>query len=84
MTGKENRILAVSGNTVLVGTGRSPQGKPVDISEVQEAAERLFRDGEIEISVRSVGYRSAFVGAVLSALPGTAAETRPRRIRLDR
>lgn len=82
MTGRENRLLRVSGNTVWVATGRSPEGKPVDISEVQDAADRLFRHGEIEISVPSVGYRSAFVGAALSSLPGTAAELRPRRIRL--
>lgn len=82
MTGRENQILSVSGDTVLVATGKSPQGQPVDIREVQDAANRLFREGEIEISVPSVGFRSAFVGAALSMLPGTIAETRPRRIRL--
>jgi hypothetical protein len=82
MTGKENRILSVSGHTARVGTGRSPEGKHVDIRDVQDAADRLFRCGEIEISVPSVGYRSAFVGAALSILPDTVAELRPRRIRL--
>lgn len=82
MTGRNNRILGVTGGTVVVATARSPQGKPVKLREVQDAADRLFRDGEIEISVQSVGYRSAFVGAALSALPGTASATRPRRIRL--
>ena len=82
LSGRENRILSVSGDTVMVATAKSPQGQPVDIREVQDAADRLFRRGEVEISVPTVGYRSAFVGAVLSTLPGTTVELRPRRIRL--
>jgi hypothetical protein len=35
--------------------------------------ERLATDGEVEMSVASVGYRSAFIGAVLSALDCTEA-----------
>jgi hypothetical protein len=65
-----------------VGTGKSPEGKPVEIDWIQSAADRLFEHGEVEISVASVGYRSAFVGAVLATLPGTIVELRPRRIRL--
>ena len=38
--------------------------------------------GELEISVASVGYRSAFVGAVLQAIPGTTTLMRPLRVRL--
>jgi hypothetical protein len=82
MTGKENHILKVSGGIVWVATSRSPEGKPVEIRQVQAAVDRLYRNGELEISVQSVGYRSAFVGAVLSTLPGTVVMTRPRRIRL--
>lgn len=77
-----NRILRVAGDTVWVGTGRSPEGRPVDIRQVQAAADRLYRYGEIEISVASVGYRSAFVGAALLTLPGTLGDVRPRRIRV--
>ena len=77
-----NRILEVSADKVLVATGRSPDGKPVKIAVLQDAADRLYRDGELKISVRNVGYRSAFVGAVLATLPGTVVELRPRRIRL--
>lgn len=83
MTGKPNRVLGLSGTTVIVGTNRSPSGRPVDIAAVQEAADDLFRRGELEISKATVGYRSAFVGAVLASLPGTVAETKPRRIRLE-
>jgi uncharacterized protein DUF6884 len=52
----------------------------------QEALDRLERDGEIEISVRSVRYRSAFIGAVLRELPGAEVvrTASPPRIRLTR
>jgi hypothetical protein len=84
MTGKPNRVLRVDGDVVWVATGRSPEGKPVKIQMVQAAADRLYRYGEVEISVASVGYRSAFVGAVVSTLPGTVSVVGPRRIRLER
>jgi hypothetical protein len=53
---------------------------------VQEAFDRIERDGEIEISVPSVGYRSAFIGAVLQELPGAelVRTASPPRIRLTR
>ena len=83
MTGKPNRVLGLTGTTVTVATSRSPSGQPVDIAEIQAAADELFRRGEIEISKATVGYRSAFVGAVLATLPETVSETNPRRIRLE-
>jgi hypothetical protein len=43
VTGRENRILQVDGDTVWVGTKRSPEGRPVAIHEIQDAAERLCR-----------------------------------------
>jgi hypothetical protein len=82
MTGKPNRVLRIAGDHVIVATKKTPLGAPVPIKEIQSAIDRLCRDGEIEISVASVGYRSAFIGAVLQAIPGTVALTRPRRIRL--
>jgi hypothetical protein len=82
MTGRVNRVLEVSGGGVLVGTSKSPQGQWVDIAEVQAALDTLRRRGLIEISVRGVGYRSAFIGAVLSTLPGARKLLRPRRIEL--
>jgi hypothetical protein len=80
---KANRILRIEKDNVIVGTGRSPQGAPVPIEWVQAAADRLYRDGELEISVPSVGHRSAFVGAILSTLPGVRPSTDPRWLRLD-
>jgi len=84
LTGRPNTILRVGDKSVTVATSRSPLGQPVLIVEIQEAIDRLFRHGEIEVSVPSVGYRSAFVGAVLATLPGVATETNPRRARLER
>ncbi len=80
MTGRPNRILRVSGGQVWVATERSPQGKPVAIAEIQEAADRLFAHGDLVIDVATVGHRSAFVGAVLGSLPGVVVMTHPRRL----
>src|SRR4051794_23688812 len=54
---RENRVLAFDGDQVLVWTTRSPGGQPVPIVLVQQAIDRLVSEGEIEISVASVGYR---------------------------
>jgi hypothetical protein len=82
LSGKPNRILNVVGSDVIVATERSPSGQPVPIEWVQSALQRLARDGEVEISVQSVGYRSAFIGAVLATLPGVSVSMNPRVIRL--
>jgi hypothetical protein len=82
--GKPNQVLAVEGGHAIVGTEKSPLGEPVPIESVQAAADRLYRDGDLEISVASVGYRSAFIGAVLTTLPGVVSSTDPRWLRLDR
>ena len=66
-------MLAIEGDSVRVATRRSPAGQPVPIKWVQEALDRLATEGEVEISVASVRYRSAFIGAVLSALDDTEA-----------
>lgn len=86
VTGRENRVLRVEGDTVIVWTSRSPAGQPVPIAWVQDALDRLERDAEIEISVESVRYRSAFIGAVLLAMPGVerVAGASPPRLRLTR
>jgi hypothetical protein len=68
LTGRPNTVVALEGDQVRVATTRSPKGTLVPVKWVQDALDRLASDGEVEISVDSVGYRSAFVGAVLSAL----------------
>lgn len=80
LTGRPNRILALRGALVEVATERSPEGESVPVSQVQDAANRLFDMGSLFISVATVGYRSAFVGAVLSTLPGVGYSVRPRRV----
>jgi hypothetical protein len=84
VTGRWNRVLRLEGDQVVVATGRSPAGQEVPIAWVEEAFDRLRREGTIEISVASVRYRSAFVGAVLSQLPGAEVDRAksPPRIRL--
>jgi hypothetical protein len=81
ITGRSNRVLAIEGRNVIVATSRSPSGTPVPIDWVQRAIDILARDGEVTIDVETVGYRSAFVGAVLATLPGaTVLPTSPPRI----
>jgi hypothetical protein len=79
---KPNRILRIEKDNVIVGTDKSPSGEPVPMEWVQATADRLYREGEVEISVSSVGHRSAFVGAILSTLPGVRSSTDPRWLRL--
>jgi len=74
-------VLAVDPETILVRTERSPKGTPVPIEWVQRA-DRLGEEGEVEISVSSLGYRSAFVGAVVLSLPGVARGTNPPSARV--
>jgi hypothetical protein len=86
VTGRPNRVLRLEGNQAVVATGRSPAGKPVPVEWVQDALDRLEANGEVEISVDSVGHRSAFVGAVLRELPDSqvVAGSSPPRIRWRR
>ena len=82
-TGRPNTVLGFDGDDVLVATGRSPAGQPVPVEWVDSALRRLVEEGEVEVSVPSLGHRSAFVGAVLAqgarsgSCPGT-----PPRVRL--
>jgi hypothetical protein len=83
VTGKSNRVARLERDAVVVATQRSPEGTPVPVIWVQDAIDRLHKAHEIEVSVESLGYRSAFVGAVLLTLPGAVlVRTTPPRIRL--
>jgi hypothetical protein len=82
LSGRRNRVLRISGSDVIVATTKSPNGKPIPIAWIQRAMDQLERDGEITIDVDTVGYRSAFVGAVLSILPrAVVLRASPPRIR---
>ena len=84
LTGRPNTILAVRGDDVIVGTDRSPQGQPVPISDAQAAADEVYSGGHLHIAPGSVGYRSAFVGAVLRSLPDVETAADPPSARLRR
>ena len=85
VTGAINRILEVQNEAVVVATGRSPNGQSVPIVSVQAALDLLARDREVAVTPEVLGYRSAFVGAVLLTLPGTSAEpgSPPRIVLLE-
>lgn len=83
VTGKPNRVVRLEQDAVIVASQRSPAGTPVPVIWVQEAIDRLHETHEIEVSVESLSYRSAFVGAVLLTLPDAVlVRTTPPRIRL--
>ena len=82
VTGMKNTVLAVSTGTALVATSATPDGAPVPTVVVQDALDRLASHGVVRINVGEVGYRSAFIGAVLSSLPGTVVSLNPAEVRL--
>jgi hypothetical protein len=82
---RPNRILRIEGDEVIVGTGKSPAGRPVPIQWLQDAVDLLERPGEVAVDVETLGHRGAFVGAFLATLPGTVVRpTTPRRVALER
>jgi len=80
LSGQPNVVLRLEGNSVIVGTSRSPAGQSVPIELVQAGMDRLIEDGEVRVDVETLGYRSAFVGAVLLTIPGARAEVDPARV----
>jgi hypothetical protein len=83
LTGRPNAILRIESGDVIVGTQRSPSGKAIPIEWVQNAMDQLAENGELAIEVSTVGYRSAFIGAVLRTLPGVEVMEGTRRVRLS-
>jgi 5-methylcytosine-specific restriction protein A len=84
ISGARNQVLEVRADDVVVATVRSPRGQPVPIASVQDALDRIQATGELQIDPPTVGYRSAFVGAVLRTLPNARIEQDPQRILLRR
>ena len=82
VSGMPNMVLAVHGDTVLVRTNRSPDGQPVEVSEVQQGLDKLKMHGSVRVNVEELGHRSAFVGAVLATLPGAQFTTSPATVTL--
>ena len=84
ITGRPNIVVAIAESEVIVATTRSPAGTSIPIQSLQDALDRLEADGEIEISVDALGFRSAFIGAALLTVPGVARLTgTPPRLRLS-
>jgi hypothetical protein len=83
LSGRPNTILRIDRDNVIVGTQRSPSGKPIPIAWVQDAMDQLAEKEELPIEVSTVGYRSAFIGAVLATLPDVAVVEGKRRVRLS-
>jgi hypothetical protein len=85
ITGKPNTVVAVRGDDVFVRTEDTTNpavGEPVPILWVQEAGNTLYANGRIGINTTEATHRSAFIGAVLSTLPGAVGLRRPARVEL--
>jgi hypothetical protein len=81
-SGRPNTIIRVEKDEVIVATERSPKGTPVPIEWVQDGIDLLLQESEVEISAGTLGYRGAFVAAVLLTLPQTEKAVNPSRVRL--
>ena len=87
ITGRPNTVLDVNASQAVVGTGRSPDGKPVEVAWLQDVLDRIGEGEVVAIDPSSVGFRSAFLGTVLlilsmvvvthEASPPTARHRRP-------
>lgn len=84
LRGRPNAVLAVSDDDVYVGTGRSPGGQVISITDVQSTIDRVWGGEEVPISPEAVGFRSAFVGAVLGSMVDVEVLDDPLRVRLAR
>jgi hypothetical protein len=80
-----NTILRVEHDDIVVATKKAPAGERVPLRWVQDALDRLESGEEVEVTVDSLRYRSAFIGAFLAAVPGTVvSNSRPRRVSLPK
>ncbi|MEU4803156.1 hypothetical protein [Actinosynnema sp. NPDC023587] len=82
VSGYSNWILDVDPASVLVRTRRSAGGESVPVSAVQAGLDRLFAQGRVTADVPSLGYRSAFVAAVLATLPRAMVTRTPPSVSL--
>ncbi|MFI7673244.1 hypothetical protein [Actinophytocola sp. NPDC049390] len=82
VSGQPNMVLAMNGDTVTVRTKQSPEGQPVPLVEVQNGLDLLVGKRSVRVNVEELGYRSAFVGAVLATLPTARVSMNPATITL--
>lgn len=71
--GNPNRVIGFCGENVIVGTTRSPAGKPIPIRYVEDALRRLSVDGHRALS--SVGLRHPRPGRHRTTYQGAANPT---------
>jgi hypothetical protein len=82
--GHPNTVLRLIDGEARVATSRSPQGQPVPIAWLQSVLDRLGAGETVAIEPAAVGYRSAFLGAVLRAVPQLELlDETPPRVRVD-
>jgi hypothetical protein len=81
-SGRPNTVLSVEEGVVRVATERSPEGTAVPLAMVQAGLDALYHQRFVDVDRPSLGYRSAFVAAVLMTLPGVSLEpgTPPRLV----
>jgi hypothetical protein len=83
VAGRPNRIVAVDTKVVQVATDKSPAGQPVKVEWVQAGLDLLMERRFVRVHPDELGYRSAFIGAVLATLPGAVASERPATVALQ-
>jgi hypothetical protein len=82
--GRPNSVLSVANGQALVATSRSPQGQPVPVVWLQDVLGRLGAGETIPVEATSGAFRSAFLRAVLVALPQVEIlDTSPPTARVD-
>jgi hypothetical protein len=72
-----NRVIAVDRPDVVVATHRSPAEQRIAIAEARPAMDILERTRDPLADRNIVGYRSAFIEAVLATSPRVPVPTRP-------
>jgi hypothetical protein len=82
ITGAPNMVLSVQDRSALVDSSQSLQGQPVEISEVQRGMDKLKARGTLRVTQEELGRHSAFVGAVLTTLPGVRTTDPPVTVTL--
>ena len=80
--GKPNTIIKIDGKVVTVGADKASKGTAVQIERVQEAFDRLRKDGRVAVNGKSLGPGSGFIGAVLATLPGAEVDAKPAAVRM--
>ena len=82
LEGVPYRILGVTRDHVYVATAVAPLGKPISITEVQAAFDRLAGGEALVLSDPSMGDDGAFLSAAMVSIPGAELLHGPARVRL--